>query len=105
MAMANGTEAQPRSAASASGDASVQRRVAVLICGIPPPAVLQTQGDYGAQFSKLLQQKSHQDEDWSFWRAYEGELPTAEELVDFDAIVFTGGHTAVRCSADLHPQD
>jgi hypothetical protein len=72
-----------------------RRRVAVLICGIPPPAVLDTQGDYGAQFSALLQQQSSDAEDWRFWRAYEGELPTEEELAAFDAIVFTG---AACCS-------
>lgn len=74
-------------AADASGQ---RRRVAVLICGIPPPAVLDTQGDYGAQFSALLQQQSSDAEDWRFWRAYEGELPTEEELAAFNAIVFTG---------------
>ncbi len=48
-------------------------------------------GTYGDQFSKLLQQASSQDEDWRFWNAYKGELPSADELADFDAIVFTGG--------------
>lgn len=86
--MESSASAMPQQAVA---DASTRRRrVAVLICGIPPPAVLDTQGDYGAQFSALLQQQSPDAEDWRFWRAYEGDLPTEEELAAFDAIVFTG---------------
>jgi hypothetical protein len=95
---AGATPQQP--AANAPGQ---RRRVAVLICGIPPPAVLDTQGDYGAQFSALLQQQSSDAEDWRFWRAYEGELPTEEELAAFDAIVFTG--TARDRSLAVQPLD
>ncbi len=68
-----------------------RRRVAVLICGEPPQAVLDTQGTYGDQFAALLQQASVLNEDWRFWDAYQGELPSEEELAGYDAIVFTGG--------------
>lgn len=76
MPEADGTAAQQPAAAasSGSGSAAVKRRVAVLICGVPPQAVLDTAGTYGDQFSRLLQQGSTKDEDWQFWNAYQVQV-------------------------------
>lgn len=71
---------------------NLKRRVAILVCGKPPPQVLRDAGPYERQFEALLQHKAHvHAEEWRSWDVYKGELPSADELAAYDAIVITGG--------------
>lgn len=49
----------------------MSRRVAVLVCGVPPPAVLADAGTYGDMFAALLRPGAHgRCEDWRSWDVY-----------------------------------
>ena len=63
-------------------------RLAVLVCGQPPPELYKVHGTYGPFFERLL--RDSPDEEWRMFEVYKDDFPNDEELKAFDAVIITG---------------
>lgn len=55
----------------------------------PVTLTLRSKGNFADMFLKLLRDEGAEEE-WRVFAACEGELPTAEQLAEFDGFVVTG---------------
>lgn len=78
---------------------SPSRRIAVIVCGQPPPELYEVHGTYGPFFERLLRRSSEEEEEWRMFDVYKDEFPSAEELKGFDAVIVTGS----KCAPSLFP--
>ncbi|EFN51189.1 hypothetical protein CHLNCDRAFT_141352 [Chlorella variabilis] len=66
------------------------RKFAILVAGEPDQAVIDRKGTFEQMFLDLLRDEGRQEEEWQLFFAFQGQLPSEQELDALSGVVITG---------------